>query len=240
MKGDMREINLASYLPPFMQEYKEPIQALDAETPEFVLVWQAKDRVLYNRFIETADEYGISRYEAMLGIHPSEEDTLESRRSRVRSLWFNTIPYTLKTLIRKLITLCGEGNFEVRNDFDVGYTLTVITDLELYGQVEQLEHILDVMTPMNLVIDSQNMIRVNAEGGYHIGNVVSWIDLDEITPDFKETNNIRGDANIANVISDVQMIQVTPDFKENNEISGGSNVSVVMTVTEITQVESEV
>jgi hypothetical protein len=110
----------------------------------------------------------------------------------------------------------------------------------LYGQVEQLEHILDVMTPMNLVIDSQNMIRVNAEGGYHIGNVVSWIDLDEITPDFKETNSIRGDANIANVISDVQMIQVTPDFKENNEISGGSNVSVVMTVTEITQVESEV
>ena len=152
-----RNVDLVSYLPSFMTEYKEPVLALEAENPEFDLLWIAKDRVLYNRFIETADEYGISRYESMLGITPSSQDTLESRRSRVRSLWFNTIPYTLKTLIRKMITLCGEGNFEIRNDFEVGYTLTVITDLELYGQVEQLEHILDVMTPMNLVVDSQNM-----------------------------------------------------------------------------------
>ena len=235
-----RNVDLVSYLPSFMTEYKEPVLALEAENPEFDLLWVAKDKVLYNRFIETADEYGISRYEAMLGISPTAQDTLESRRSRVRSLWFNTIPYTLKTLIRKLITLCGEGNFEVRNDFEVGYNLTVITDLELYGQVEQLEHILDIMTPMNLVVDSQNMFNVSASGGSYIGGQIGWVDLDEITPDFKETNSIRGDANIANVISDVQMIQVTPDFKENNEISGGSNVSVVMTVTEITQVESEV
>ena len=206
-----RNVDLVSYLPSFMTEYKEPVLALEAENPEFDLLWIAKDRVLYNRFIETADEYGISRYESMLEITPSSQDTLESRRSRVRSLWFNTIPYTLKTLIRKMITLCGEGNFEIRNDFEVGYTLTVITDLELYGQVEQLEHILDVMTPMNLVVDSQNMFNLSAKGGYYIGNVVGWVDID----------------------------QITPDFNENNEILGASNVSLVMSVTEILSTESE-
>lgn len=206
-----RNVDLVSYLPSFMTEYKEPVLALEAENPEFDLLWVAKDKVLYNRFIETADEYGISRYEAMLGISPTAQDTLESRRSRVRSLWFNTIPYTLKTLIRKLITLCGEGNFEVRNDFEVGYNLKVITDLELYGQVEQLEHILDVMTPMNLVVDSQNMFNVNASGGSYLGSV----------------------------ISETVEVQVTPDFNENNEILGASNVSLVMSVTEILSTESE-
>lgn len=234
-----RNVDLVSYLPSFMTEYKEPVLALEAENPEFDLLWIAKDQVLYNRFIETADEYGISRYESMLGISPTAEDTLESRRSRVRSLWFNTIPYTLKTLIRKMITLCGEGNFEIRNDFEVGYNLTVITDLELYGQVEQLEHILDVMTPMNIVVDSQNMFNLSAKGGYYIGNVVGWVDLDQITPDFNENNDIRGNAYLGSVISETVEIQVTPDFNENNEILGASNVSLVMSVTEILSTESE-
>jgi len=234
-----RNVDLVSYLPSFMTEYKEPVLALEAENPEFDLLWVAKDQVLYNRFIETADEYGISRYEAMLGISPTAQDTLESRRSRVRSLWFNTIPYTLKTLIRKLITLCGEGNFEVRNDFEVGYNLTVITDLELYGQVEQLEHILDIMTPMNLVVDSQNMFNVSASGGSYIGGQIGWVDVDNITPDFNENNDIRGNAYLGSVISETVEIQVTPDFNENNEILGASNVSLVMSVTEILSTESE-
>ena len=234
-----RNVDLVSYLPSFMTEYKEPVLALEAENPEFDLLWVAKDQVLYNRFIETADEYGISRYEAMLGISPTAQDTLESRRSRVRSLWFNTIPYTLKTLIRKLIILCGEGNFEVRNDFEVGYNLTVITDLELYGQVEQLEHILDIMTPMNLVVDSQNMFNVSASGGSYIGGQIGWVDVDNITPDFNENNDIRGNAYLGSVISETVEIQVTPDFNENNEILGASNVSLVMSVTEILSTESE-
>lgn len=234
-----RNVDLVSYLPSFMTEYKEPVLALEAENPEFDLLWVAKDKVLYNRFIETADEYGISRYEAMLGISPTAHDTLESRRSRVRSLWFNTIPYTMKTLIRKLITLCGEGNFEVRNDFEVGYNLTVITDLELYGQVEQLEHILDVMTPMNLVVDSQNMFNVSASGGSYIGGQIGWADVDNITPDFNENNDIRGNAYLGSVISETVEVQVTPDFNENNEILGASNVSLVMSVTEILSTESE-
>lgn len=92
----IREVDLASYLPHFMQSYIEPVATLDAENPEFVLVWTGADRVLKNRFISTADEYGISRFEAILGIYPSDEDTLESRRSRVQSRWFQQLPYTMR------------------------------------------------------------------------------------------------------------------------------------------------
>ena len=70
----IREVDLVSYLPPFMQSYKEPVAALEAENPEFSLMWSATDRCLRNRFISTADEYGISRFEKMLKIYPTAKD----------------------------------------------------------------------------------------------------------------------------------------------------------------------
>lgn len=59
----IREVDLVSYLPPFIAEYKETNITLTAENPEFVLVWNATDKTLKNEFIATADEYGISRFE---------------------------------------------------------------------------------------------------------------------------------------------------------------------------------
>ena len=132
----IREVDLTSYLPGFMQAYKEPTAALEAENPEFAEIWDATNRVLYNHFISTADEYGISRFETILGIYPSEEDTLESRRSRVQSKWFDKIPYTWRILLQSLTVLCGDNDFLLTHNFEEGYMLTIQTNLELYGQVE--------------------------------------------------------------------------------------------------------
>ncbi|MEG2434073.1 MAG: putative phage tail protein, partial [Acinetobacter sp.] len=107
----IREVDLVSYFPQFLQEYKEQNSALTAENPEFTIIWDATDRVLKNEFISTADEYGISRFEKILDILPYAEDTLESRRARVQSRWFTSIPYTIKSLLAKLVALCGENNF---------------------------------------------------------------------------------------------------------------------------------
>ena len=72
----IRDVDLVSYLPSFMQNYKEPIATLDAENEEFHILWNAVDRTINNRFISTADEYGISRYEGIMGIYPLDSDTL--------------------------------------------------------------------------------------------------------------------------------------------------------------------
>ena len=68
----VREVDLMSYLPLFMQGYREPAATLRAEEPEFDIVWAAADRMLRNRSISTADEYGIGRLERILGIYPQE------------------------------------------------------------------------------------------------------------------------------------------------------------------------
>lgn len=110
----VREVDLLSYLPPFMAELKEIRVLLEAENPEFRLVWQATERVLANEFILTADEYGISRYEHMMGLLPSNGQTLEERRQQVLLKNQDALPYTLRQLEEMLKGLCGEKGYTIR------------------------------------------------------------------------------------------------------------------------------
>lgn len=193
----IREVDLISYLPEFMQNYKEPVATLEAENPEFQIIWDASSRVLKNRFISTADEYGISRFEALLGIYPRTEDTLESRRSRVQSNWFNKIPYTWKILLQKLLVLHGDANFMLYHDFETGYTLTLDTELELYGQVEELERMLTTILPENIIINVRNIFSCNAQGDLYSTGGVCQIDEFFITQDYSMNQVIEGELNLA-------------------------------------------
>lgn len=167
-----RDVSLLAYLPPFMQDFTEIAATLNAEDPEFVVVWDSADRVLKNQFIATADEYGISRFEKILKILPSKEDTLESRRSRVQNRWFNDIPCTMRTLIQRLTTLCADHGFTLTKYFTDAYTLEIHTNLEIFGQVEELERIIGSVIPCNLVVKSTNYIILNATGPVSLGGTI--------------------------------------------------------------------
>lgn len=216
----IREVDLVSYLPTFMQPYKEPVAALDAEIPEFEIIWKATDQVLKNHFISTADEYGVSRFEKLLGIYPTDNDTLESRRSRVQSKWFSRLPYTLRVLLQKLTVLCGSTDFKLNHDFTVGYTLTLETDLELYGQVEELEYIINTMVPENIAVDSRNSIPCNIKSDVLFGGGVVQADALTVTNDSRENMVVRGSAVHGAAVSHTVNVVITQDFDEQFEISG--------------------
>jgi hypothetical protein len=217
----IRNVDLVSYLPPIMAEFQEYRATLEAENPEFVLVWNATDQVLQNEFIATADEYGISRFEQILNILPSKEDTLESRRSRVQTRWFNTIPYTLKALLGKLIALCGENNFTVVKDYD-HYKISIFTDLELFGQAEELDFTLDTMIPCNMIVVSRNNIPCNASGFALICGGVCFVQNFFITNDFQENHSITGDTKVGGGTVDAAFHFITNDSTENTTISGAA------------------
>lgn len=204
----IREVDLVSYLPEFMQKYKEPVAALEAENPEFEIIWDATDRVLKNHFISTADEYGISRFEAMLGIYPCIEDTLESRRSRVQSKWFNKLPYTWKVLLQKMTVLCGDTSFTLTHNFETGYTLNLKTSLELYGQVEELERMLTAILPVNIVTDVRNIFSCEAKGDLFLTGGVCQTENFFITQDFTESHVIEGSTSFATGITITEIISV--------------------------------
>lgn len=218
----IREVDLVSYLPPFVAEYKETNLTLTAENPEFVLVWKAADRALKNEFISTADEYGISRFEKILHILPSRDDTLESRRSRVQSRWFTSLPYTWRMLIQKLIALCGEDDFTITKQFDF-YRIDLDVHLELFGQVEELERIIETMLPCNMVMDARNSIPMKAEGVALTIGGVCFVNSYLITNDWQEKKTIEGNILIGSGVSESDKWMITNDEKRKDTISGSAD-----------------
>ena len=228
----IREVDLVSYLPPFMADFKEVAVTLEAENPEFKIIWDAANQVLYNEFIATADEYGISRFEAILKILPSKEDTLESRRARVQARWFNAIPYTMKALISKLIALCGDNNFTITKQFDF-YRLELETHLELYGQVDELEYIINTMLPCNIVVVSDNKIICDVKGLAAFAGGICVTEHFFITNDSRETVVANGAAvHGAGVVNTASVI-ITNDFNEQFNITGTSSIGSGAVVSEI-------
>ena len=75
-----KEVDLLSYWMPLLRKLYEFKQIAIAEEPELRYILEAIDRTLANMFIETADEYGIKRFEDMMGLFPEEGDSLETRR----------------------------------------------------------------------------------------------------------------------------------------------------------------
>lgn len=175
----IREVDLVSYLPEFMQSYTEPVAALEGENPEFDIMWNAVDRVLYNRFISTADEYGISRFEKMLGISPNITDSLELRRNRVQNRWINTVPYTMKTLTQKLINLLGgEHNFSLWGDFKTTYELVVVVYTLDSSSVEELKYTLETTVPANMVVNI--IYESGLLGDIHYGAIMHDAEIIEL------------------------------------------------------------
>lgn len=205
----IREVDLVDYyLPSFMQKYKEPVAALKAEEPEFHLIWDAADRILCNRFISTADEYGISRFEKILGIHPSSEDTIESRRLRVQSKWFIEIPYTWQVFLKKLMVLCDGTDFVLTQNFNEGYIMTITTEFELYSQIEELGSIINIMVPENIVIDSRNNISCNASGVVLFCGGVCFINVFTVSNDFMENNTVDSAVSFGGGVVQVDFIEI--------------------------------
>lgn len=176
----IREVDLVSYLPEFMQEYKEPVSALEGENPEFSMIWKAADRIAYNRFISTADEYGISRFEKMLGIYPKITDSLETRRVRAQNRWFNRIPYTIRVLFLKVAEcLGGLHNFDIHTDFFDSYKLTITIYTTDDSRADEVKYLLSVMVPVNIVTDVIYE-SVTTEGNIYFGGIMEESDIIEL------------------------------------------------------------
>ena len=153
-----REIDLLGYWMPVLRQLKEFKEIAKAETPELKYILEQIERTLNNMFIETADEYGIKRFEDIMGIYPEAGASLETRRFNVLVKWNDKVPYTEKELYNRLISICGDDNFSVNPDYK-NYFLEIITHLGIEGAFDTISSILQDMIPCNLVLDLKNTLE---------------------------------------------------------------------------------
>ena len=170
------ERQLIQYLPYAVREF-DVFKALTAgEQPEFELAWDAQELALANQYIDTATNYGLSRWEAMLQIVPRTSDTLESRRIKIKAKLNTIVPYTIRALIEK-ITAIAEGDPFTVTIAEASYVLQIITEWESNGQVDSLKDILELMVPVNIAIDSQNRISGEIENPAYISSIPVITDM---------------------------------------------------------------
>ena len=111
-------------------------------------------------FIKTATEHGIELYEEEYEITPLGTDTLEDRRNRILFVKNDFIPFTERSLRRKLDAMCGTRNGESQ------YVLTI----DVLNQhvecrikiprkrfVEQIAEMLEEMVPLNMTLNVETL-----------------------------------------------------------------------------------
>lgn len=163
----LRTIRLIKYLPLYIQEYEEIQKIMTAENPELQLLADTSEDIKNDGFINTCGIYGITRFENMTGITPNDYDTLEARRRRILARWNNQLPYTWRVMLEKLDALCGAGNYSASLS---GYVLTLVTNLGLSSQIDELDRLLDTILPANIKANTTNELTTSIEfRGYAAG-----------------------------------------------------------------------
>lgn len=243
------ERKLINYLPYEPRNFAEFQGITTGEQPEFELVWDCEQEVFDNQFIDTAQDYGLSRWEKMLKIFPKGTDTLETRRARIKTKLNNFVPYSFRVFIHMLTAIANGDPFSV--SIEVGsYLLKIETQWGASGQMEGLEYLIKEIVPCNIALNVENRLLCISEGvALAIGGVCAvntfFITNDSrermetsgeamtrggivhaicpfVTNDSKETFTTDGAATLAGGIVDSATVVITNDFNEQFKIAGTS------------------
>lgn len=150
--------DIKEYWPYIIQEIREFRKIAEIENPELEKLWQEMENTVDDQFIETATEKGIARREKILNVVPFADDTLESRRFRVRGLWNEKLPYTYRVLLEKLENLCGDDGYKVILDAG-NYTVCIKVAIAAKRMIDAVKEIADRMLPANLAITVELLYR---------------------------------------------------------------------------------
>lgn len=186
MLNDEYEVELLQKLPRYHRNIYEFQQISKADTPELKLLLKHIDTILSNWFIDTADDYGISRLEKIAGIIPDSSVDLEIRKFNLLLKMSEKLPYTDETLEERLTSLCGAGNYSVFRDYD-NYFLSILTTLEDGNTFDSMIEALDKMIPCNLVLEVKNVVTASSTGVTYTGGVVTVRELISVTNNIQET-----------------------------------------------------
>ena len=146
----IREVNLISHLPLYVQGYREIQGIMNAEEPELQVVEDASETIKDNMFILYTDEMGIKRYENMFGLTPLKSDSLHNRQANVLAQYTNTVIYTLRGLIERLNIICGANNYTLELIPDE-YKINIGLHLRVKKLISTISSMLVDMIPANMI-----------------------------------------------------------------------------------------
>ncbi len=148
----MRKPDILDYLPQFLKEVREITANAAGENPELENLWGAIEQAWNDQFLYTMGEYGIKRWEKIIGITPYADDTLEDRRFRIINRLNANVDYTYRRVWEHLAQMCGVNGFTMRYIAEI-WTLQVRVALHKARQYEEMRRWLLEIIPLNIILD---------------------------------------------------------------------------------------
>ena len=208
----VKDVDLLSYWMPALRKILEFKEIALTEEEELRSLLEATERTINNLFIETADEYGIKKFEDMMGITPEMGDTLSIRRSRVLTRWASREIYTSSALHDLLTAYCGEGKFNIEELYNA-YVVRIIAEMPVKGSMETVHSALREILPCNLELILNNSIKEGCTANLYAGGAVStsmvytipYLDEGKLTADIPLYSASAGSVGVMATVSEVKV-----------------------------------
>lgn len=125
----------------------------------------ARDTVVNNQWILTAEKSGLLRQAKMMGFLGAETMETEELREEILYRWNSRSPYTTFHLQDWLDGCCGEGTYRVNLEREK-YRLQLVLELSVKEKRDFLEKHLRKIVPANLILDVD--LNVNTYGDLEV------------------------------------------------------------------------
>lgn len=154
---EIRKVKIEEYWPLIVRGTEEFGQIAVAENPEFNRLAESVYGCLKESFIlpgeeEHATEYGVSRWEKMLGLAVTPDMTLDDRKAAILTYMSIKLPYTWRVLKQMLTELLGEDNFEITLNNDTQELAITYRTLVSETHTEAVEQLVSRVVPVNLLV----------------------------------------------------------------------------------------
>lgn len=185
---EIREVKIEEYWPLIVKNTVEFGQIAAAENPEFNRLAKCIYQVLQESFVHDATEYGVKRWESILGINPASGATLDDRKATILTYLSVKVPYTWRVLKQMLVPVLGGEDKFVMEYLNDEYKLVLHTDRLNDAMLATVSDLLERVLPMNIEVERYN---------HHIE--VSWRDINKY----------------AACVTREDMLAVNPDYKND-------------------------
>lgn len=159
-------MKLNEYMPPFLRNIREFQEIFKSEDEQIEYMSNLIGKMLTEVIVQSAEDYGLSRYEKIYKIDNVSNDVVK-RRFNITSKINNRAPFTLSWLDDKLKQLVGENNYKINIDY-TNYKV-VISIVYLFGDIANtLKGDLREQLPANLIIQ----INLSSNCNINIASIV--------------------------------------------------------------------
>lgn len=162
------------YLPDTVKELREFQNLSEIEGTVLEEAAEARDSLVNNQWILTAERSGLLRMAKMMGFLGAEVLETEALREEILYRWNSRSPYTEFHLQDWLDGCCGAGQYQVNLEQEK-YRLKLVLELSVKEKQEFLKKHLRKIVPANLILDVD--LNVNTYGDLEVMTYGQMMDL---------------------------------------------------------------